>query len=462
MFKKLEFEYKNRFAFPKNASEGITPQVVSDFRKFRKLPLPNANDKICYAPFKSIYFGHGGKAIACCYNRNYILGVYPTESIKEIWFGPKANQLRDFISNYDLSNGCGGCLQMLTAGNFDAVKAKQYDDHKLNRNKFPSVMEFELSNECNLGCIMCNGEFSSYIRKHIEGKEAIVSNYNAEFVNQLREFIPFLQETKYYGGEPFLIPLYLDIWDLIMELNPKCRISVQTNATNISERVKKLLEKGNFHINISFDSLQKDRYESIRRNANYEKVMDNIIYLRDYTRRKKTFFGISACMMRNNWDEAADFIRFCNSINAKVYFHTIENPQTLALHNLTHEELEKMYQKMSAETLEGSNEIQKANIQHYQHWLLQLKGWMNKTKQYDFHQFIAALRSRVTESLNPGNRANLLQKIDALVATGVVDEFKKTWTKEEIESKNMLDNVLLIIDTESTDKLVEQIRNDNR
>jgi MoaA/NifB/PqqE/SkfB family radical SAM enzyme len=75
----------------------------------------------------------------------------------------------------------------------------------------PKVMEFELSNECNLECVMCNGSFSSSIRKNREKLPPIISPYNDDFVNELDAFIPHLTDAKFLGGEPFMIEIYLKI-----------------------------------------------------------------------------------------------------------------------------------------------------------------------------------------------------------------------------------------------------------
>jgi MoaA/NifB/PqqE/SkfB family radical SAM enzyme len=80
---------------------------------------------------------------------------------------------------------------------------------------YPRVMEFELSNECNLECVMCNGYFSSSIRKNREKLPASVSPYNDQFVDELDQFIPHLTDAKFLGGEPFMIDIYLKIWERI-------------------------------------------------------------------------------------------------------------------------------------------------------------------------------------------------------------------------------------------------------
>ncbi len=330
---------------------------------------------LCYAPFKNLYFRHQGKAVACCYNRQFILGNYPENSIEEIWFGKPAEKLRKHIENNDLTLGCFGCENLLRAGNFDAVKAKMYDDYSENKKKFPSVMEFELSNTCNLECVMCNGEFSSSIRKNRENKPALKEVYDEAFVKQLEVFIPYLDEVKFYGGEPFLIPVYYEIWERIALLNPSCRISVQTNATTLNNKVKKCLEKGNFHLNISLDSLVKENFEHIRKNANFERVMENLRYFHTYAKSNSTFFGISTCVMRENWKELPDFIRFCNELEIPVYFHTVYFPSLQALWNLDSKQLNEINTFLSRENFPSDSEIQQKNKVHFEDTLKLIQQW---------------------------------------------------------------------------------------
>jgi len=337
----------------------------------------------CYAPFKSVYFGHHGRAIACCYNRTHILGEYPKQSIQEIWFGQEANKLREYIKNDDFSLGCLGCKQQLIAKNFDAVKAKQYDERTMNANKYPSVMEFELSNVCNLECEMCSGDFSSLIRAKREKLPPLAMPYDSTFVKQLEEFIPYLDEVKFYGGEPFLIDIYYDIWEKIMEINPKVRISVQTNATVLNNRVKRILENTNFHINVSFDSLQKETYESIRINAEFERTLENLKWFREYSRSRNTFFGISVCAMRQNWRELPEFIKFCNDMDTPVYFHTVLFPAHSSIRDMSIREISEIHQYLEKFSFPADTPVQVKNKIHFEGIKNQIGEWYEQSLKMD-------------------------------------------------------------------------------
>lgn len=422
----------------------LSPSVLEEYNKTRPL---GPQKLLCHAPFKSIYFGHHGKAIACCYNRTYILGEYPANSIKEIWFGEAAETLRQYIKHNNLTSGCMGCHGQLVAGNFDAVKTKQYDERPFNFNLYPSVLEFELSNVCNLECVMCSGFFSSLIRRKRENLPEIPMYYDTAFVEQLDEFIPHLEEVKFYGGEPFLIDYYYNIWDRIIVLNPKVRISIQTNATTYNKRVESILEKANVHLNISLDSLQKDTYEAIRVNAKFERVMENIHAFHSYCKARNTFFGISACMMRNNWHEAPDFINLCNEWNVPVYFHTVFHPKDLALISLPVKELESISSILSAHSFPSDTPVQRKNKRHYEDLINQINGWIKTTtEREDMGLRISSiaglekyLSARLKQQLNNADELkekgamlkNKLQLIAELVPPSIISK--------SIESINLYD-----------------------
>ena len=165
---------------------------------------------LCHAPFVSLNFEQNGNVTACCYNRTFVLGTYPQNNLEEIWTSKKTNQLREYIKVNDLTHGCELCLHQLESGNFSGMRAKGYDLYAQDKNDSslelkPQVFEFELSNTCNLECTMCNGHFSSSIRKNREQLPPKENPYDADFVNQLEAFFLDLKVAKFLGGEPFLI-----------------------------------------------------------------------------------------------------------------------------------------------------------------------------------------------------------------------------------------------------------------
>ena len=333
----------------------------------------------CYAPSTNMLFAQNGNVYACCHNKEIAIGRYPEQTISEIWNSQIAIDFRSRMEHYDLSAGCEICKSDLKPDAFQEVRARHFDTLQRNKN-YPVMMEFLLTNICNLECVMCMGEYSSLIRKNREKLPTLEYHYDQAFIFQLDEFIPYLKETRFSGsGEAF--DVNYEIWEKIIKLNPKCVIMVQTNGTILTDRVKSVLSRGNFQIGVSLDSLKKNVYESIRLNANFDKVMSNIRYFSDYCKQKKIKFNLSLCVMRQNWEEMPAYIEFCNELDCVATFHKVWHPRKYALDNLPVIELVKIYDYLSKFDFEGKTPTQKLNREHYHYFISVIKEWRDKSRE---------------------------------------------------------------------------------
>jgi hypothetical protein len=137
----------------------LPSNIISEYNAARGKPLSNT---ICHAPFSNMYFNVHGDC-APCWLTFISPDSYPAKSIREIWFGEKYQNLRKHLLEYDLTHKCNVCLKNLHVGNYTSVLAKAYDVNPIQ--EYPSMMELEIENTCNLECVMCIGELSSAIRK---------------------------------------------------------------------------------------------------------------------------------------------------------------------------------------------------------------------------------------------------------------------------------------------------------
>lgn len=311
-----------------------------------------------------------------------------------MWEGEQADQLRAFIKQGDLSHGCQMCEQQIEGGNYHGVRARHFDDYpsrpsniikrftgKADELQMPQCMEFELSNICNLECTMCNGHFSSLIRKNREHLPAQENRYDDAFVEQLIPFLPHLQDAKFLGGEPFLIPIYYQIWDKIAEHNPKIKVHITTNGTVYNNKVRSVLEKLRCGIIMSIDSIEKETYESIRVNANYDRVMENVQHFRAYARSTGNWFSFAVCPMVTNWKEMPDLIRYCNTNKTFVCFNTVYNPKELSLRSFSSEQLREVINYFGAQKFSGSGFLYRLNKKVFRGLINQLKEWERENRQ---------------------------------------------------------------------------------
>lgn len=321
---------------PAEASD-LPPEILEEYGRARG----DARDgHLCQAPFNNIYFNISGQAAPCWLTLD-ARDSYPQKSIREIWFGEKFQSIREAIRRKQLGTTCRVCKRNLMNRSFLSVLARLYDlDHPLT--DYPAVIEFELSNTCNLECVMCKGELSSSIRKNRDHLPPIVTPYDDAFVEQLDEFLPHLKEAKFVGGEPFLIPIYYRIWDRIAALNPGIQITITTNGNVLTRRVQDLLEKLNVALILSIDAVSKETYEGIRVNGKHERVMKNFGFFREYTRRKGTYMQVSVNPLRRNWRELNACVDFCNENDVRIWFNTVVFPHQEALRTLPVEQLREV------------------------------------------------------------------------------------------------------------------------
>jgi MoaA/NifB/PqqE/SkfB family radical SAM enzyme len=331
--------------------------------------------RVCHIPEKGLFFGMRGNVYSCCFNKSYVLGTYPEQSIREIWTGQMLEKQRKAIKNCDLSLGCGGCYELIKSRNINALPILNYDRFAQRNGGYPAKMDFELFNTCNLECIMCRGEFSSTIRKNREGLPPIASPYDDAFFDQVEEFIPHLKNSHFLGGEPFLIPQYVDLWERMAAINPQMSVSIQTNCTVLNQRVKDLLERMDFHISVSIDSIEPDNYARIRKHGQLDRVLENLRYFRDYTRRRGTLLTMAFCPMPQNWHELPSVIDFCNAWEMPLMFTTVESPPECSLSPLSSAKLQEIETFLQGHFHPQNTPLQRQNRQSYQDQITQIAVW---------------------------------------------------------------------------------------
>lgn len=401
-----------------------SPVAKDIFKAYNKHRPGGAKDLICYVPFNSLTFSWLGKVYACTYNRNILVGEYPKDSLRDIWFGEPLKKLQGYIAHNDLNYGCQHCKYFVEKEKFTGLKPQSFDKYAdYKEHRYPRVMEFEISNKCNLECIMCNGNTSSAIRQNKDKLPPLAMPYDDKFVEQMREFIPHLKEAKFFGGEPFLIHSYFQIWDVMMEMNPSINIFVITNGTVLTEKVKDLLSKGDFELAVSIDSIRKERYEFIRKNANFETTMENLDYFNEYTKSRGRTMSLSFTTQRENWDEMPEVIEFCNK-KGMVFFNSfLTAPFDLSLIFLPSEKLKEVYAYLSKFELPESNELEKYNksvfldyLKYIRHYEEKNRNGIDYSEQKDNYEAVISERS-TAENKKFSSREELYEKIRAAKMT---------------------------------------------
>lgn len=373
---------------------------------------------LCHAPSYGLHLSSNGLVAACSLTRFDSLGSYPQESLAQIWWGSRAKAMREAMRGDAFPAACNVCDGDLRAGQYRQMRAHAYDrfarppgpkrmQQWLNAvtqghaGEYPREMSFELSNTCNLECVMCLGLLSSSIRKNRDKLPPLPQCYGPELLPQLRAFIPHLQEASFYGGEPFLIDLYLDIWELFAELNPGCTIYITTNGTVLNNRIKAVLERlPNVQLVVSLDGITAQTFEGIRINARFSRVMENLQHFKQVCQKHGRRLVISPTYMRANWHEYPQLLDFANREDLVFRANVLRTPTELSLAYAGRALLEQVHDRWHSHEAApaASPELAQTNRQAFDVATAQIAEWLQESREFEAHPRGAVLSRFVPQT----------------------------------------------------------------
>jgi len=371
------FDFKK--IFTNNNPFKVSSSLLKQYNKRRP---KNKTFKLCHAPSKSMLFIQSGLVMPCHYNRGYSIGNVKEESIHQIWFGDKRSRLIKSINHNDLSVGCFSCYNSILNNSYYFTGAAKYDFFSNKKNKYPEMLDFQISNTCNLQCSMCSGEYSSSIRTKREKKPSYDNAYNDTFIEQIIEFLPYLKSASFTGGEPFLIKQYYKIWDLISVQKNKIDVYISTNGTVYNNIVKNYLDKINFNFTISIDSIIKETYESIRINSTLDNVLKNIEIFNNYCKSHNTKLYVKCCLMKKNILEIPEYFKFWNLKDIEIVTKFVWFPPFASIRELSKTELFNIINTFKKVKLQSNTHIQKRNSERFNEIINQIEEWLNEKNNF--------------------------------------------------------------------------------
>jgi len=140
-----------------------------------------------------------------------------------------------------------------------------------NHGRPINYLRLAVTDNCNLRCQYCMpAEGVQFAHKHE------LLNWEELFI-MAQTFVEMgIDKIRITGGEPFVRKGLMDFLEKLESINGLKEISITTNATLIGPHIQKLKQLGITKINVSFDSLDKDRFNHITRRDQYDTVMSNI------------------------------------------------------------------------------------------------------------------------------------------------------------------------------------------
>jgi radical SAM protein with 4Fe4S-binding SPASM domain len=328
----------------------------------------------CFAPKSNLLFQQDGSVYPCHYNRGYLLGKYPEMNIKEIWESNNRKALEKEFDKGEFGNGCAACKTSYNKGLFNIADYKKYNFLSNQTSNYPVQFEFQISNKCNMECLVCSGEYSSGIRKNREHFPPLINPYNNIFVKEINEFLPKLKYAGFTGGEPFLNQLYFDIWKNIKYINPEIKIAISSNGSIWNKEIDTVLDGLNVSYTISFDSLAPDIYSKIRIKGNHDKVLNNILEIAKINKERLT---IKFLVMPMNLLGIPELFQYFNNINISLLPKFVQHPIMASIRILPKDEIIKAAKYLDSKVImfKQDTQTQKNNLLKYKDIVRELYFW---------------------------------------------------------------------------------------
>lgn len=178
-------------------------------------------------------------------------------------------------------------------------------------NRVHDYLRVSLTDKCNLRCIYCNpidlpkGHFAGAERMSADEIDKIVSVFVQQGIKKIR----------LTGGEPLVRK---DVKGIIERLSKyPVELAITTNGVFVHEFIETFQQAGIRSVNVSLDSLKKEKIISITKRDEFDRVMQNINLLLENNFHVK----INTVVMKNvNEDEIPDFVAWTKEETVHVRF----------------------------------------------------------------------------------------------------------------------------------------------
>lgn len=222
----------------------------------------------------------------------------------------------------DLKNGfsdktryaCGRC-EDLEIRNQSSMRMKT---EQLSTTRELKLLQFKMSNKCQLTCAHCGPDRSSGWAKLLNITPHVINSFEVteDFLAELVSILPQLAVIKFTGGEPFLDPNHWKILEHLQRYDRShCELHYITNGVSA---FKKELWKGwkNVNCSVSVDGY-KDTYEWFRRGATWSDITQGVQQLTEVS-NVAINYSITPYTVQD-YDAAKDFWKHRVSAHPIVY-----------------------------------------------------------------------------------------------------------------------------------------------
>lgn len=196
----------------------------------------------------------------------------------------------------------------------DLVRAVQTGNLRTHRGIRPLNVEMDITNQCNLRCVMC---YFSDERVRKRRREDLSLEGFSRIAQQI---FPLSHKVSLsIGTEPLIHPHFSETLAILAKYEI-FRTYINTNGLLLTENIiTQMIQLKFSHVTISMDAATKHTYERIRVGSKFEKVIGNmraINRLKEKAGSATPAISLAFVLMRSNIRELPAFIRLAHELKA--------------------------------------------------------------------------------------------------------------------------------------------------
>lgn len=232
----------------------------------------------------------------------------------------------------------------------------------MENNLIPDYLRLSITDWCNLNCIYCSPLEKGQCLSHDE-----VLRYE-EIKAVVTAFVKSgVKKVRLTGGEPLIKKDILSLVTMLKSIEGLEQLSMTTNGVLLSQYAAKLKAAGIARINISLDTLKRERFLAITGKDCFDQAWEGIL-----ASLESGFNPVKlniVVMQGVNDDEIADFarltLRYPISVRFIEFFHTNQRSKKLINSLVTSEMVKKEIQKKVGELIPAYGVIGNGPAKYY-------------------------------------------------------------------------------------------------
>lgn len=313
--------------------------------------MPKRNNAFCIKPWTQACIRTNGDITLCCQSLEKSNFNLKTSTIDAWWNSEFVSTVRTQMLSKIIPDACRMCEAEESAGS-ESLRQKsnreykifeQYAGKMLTHYQYPTLapidIEVQLTNLCNLKCLMCYEWSSSSIlteNKRLKINIEPIDDYTVdeEELNKLRDWVMTKPAAiNFRGGEPMMVPEIKKLlqWGIEQKLLSDTVIHITTNATKLDDEWLSILSSiKQLRLMVSVDAIGATN-DYIRSGSNWNILETNIAKL---SHIPGINLVVHATIQNLNILSIGELINWCESNNYFFDFSILVDPAIFNFTNL--------------------------------------------------------------------------------------------------------------------------------